>query len=349
MLLTQDIINQRIEANRKRKYEERLKRKEQKIEEMLSACEDEFVSKLCNLFINRWDCYAVQDNENPLLFPTIYKDLTIDIIKKSIDPNSDITIGIHQINNNKIKWLCYDIDKKHTPDTKLLSDQIIKYLKEWYNLTGYLEPSGSPDSYHIWVFTEPTEVDIALNFHKVFKDRLKYLSNPKVNVKAIEKVISRGYKNLGCMIKLPFNIQRKTNIRSELLTDILTIEPEKIPIIQESINQKIENTMLSKTSKFGGVFVCRGVTESVSSDIFEDIGICGYLISRMPNITTWLNVEEPDRSVLDFMIIKALVKIGISKKTIHMYLSSLPSSKTRLHDRGDDYFNITYNNVLKDF
>jgi len=66
--------------------------------------------------------------------------------------SEEITIGIHQIDDNKIKWLCYDIDKKHTEDPRLLSDQIVKYLKEWYNLHGYIEPSGSPDSYHVWIF-----------------------------------------------------------------------------------------------------------------------------------------------------------------------------------------------------
>ena len=95
---------------------------------MISSCEDKFIYKLCQLFINRWDCYTIQDNTNPLLFPTVYQELTIYIIKDSLNPNSNI-----KINENKVKWLCYDIDKKHTPITtnpKSISDQIIKYLNQ---------------------------------------------------------------------------------------------------------------------------------------------------------------------------------------------------------------------------
>jgi len=346
-LLTPEIIRQRAAKNKMKKVAEKERIKREKIDKMISSCEDKFIKKICELFINRWDCYAIQDNTNPLLFPTVYQELTIDAIKESLNPNSDITIGIHQIDNNKVKWLCYDIDKNHTPDPKSLSGQIIKYLKEWYNLHGHLEPSGSPDSYHVWIFTEPTDVDVAINFHKDFKNRLK---STGIDIKPIEKGISRGDKGLGCMIKLPFNIQRKTNKRSELLSDILTITIEKIPIISISKNQDDNKDIHTKRLQNGidsCCAVCNNTTEHVNDDIFENIDMCGDIISKIPSIMQWINNDNRDRSTLDFWIIKALVDVGISKKTIFKYLHSLPDAITKIHDRGDYYFDLTYNNAIK--
>ena len=351
-LMTPEIIKQRSIENRIKKEIENTRRKKEKIEKMISSCEDKFISKICELFINRWDCYAIQDNTNPLLFPTIYQELTIDIIKNSLTPNSDITIGIHQINEDKVKWLCYDIDKKHTPITtnpKLLSDQIIKYLNQWYNLQGYLEPSGSPDSYHIWIFTEPTDVDTAINFHKTFKNRLKYIG---IDTKTIEKGISKGDKGLGCMIKLPFNIQRKTNKQSELIADILTINQERLPDIQIPINQISQQSELYNTPKYGGVACVLNVTKRTEQGKFEDnfehnfedMLVCENIISLIPLDKLKL-LEEEDRSGLDFVIVKALAEANISKGVIYKYLKTIPRSK--IHVKEDNYFQRTYSRVLE--
>lgn len=348
-LLTPEIIMQRAAKNKMKKVAEKERIKREKIDKMISSCEDEFIKKICELFINRWDCYAIQDNTNPLLFPTVYQELTIDIIKESLSPDSNITIGIHQIDNNKVKWLCYDIDKKHTPDPKSLSDQIVKYLKEWYNLHGYLEPSGSPDSYHVWVFTELTDVDIAINFHKTFKNGLKSVG---VDVGAIEKGVSKGEKGLGCMIKLPFNIQRKTNKRSKLLADISNIIPERIPIVsvdkmQIQNTQKISQIITSNPKSDVFVSVCILASKDVCGDIFESNDMCWNIISKMPKIMHWMCEEQGrDRSILDYWIISALVDVGISKKTISKFLYALPDTITKIHDRGDSYFDLSYSKVI---
>jgi len=341
-VMTPEIIKKRSMEKKIRKVAETTRRKKEKIDKMINSCEDKFISKLCELFINRWDCYAVQDNTNPLLFPTVYKELTIDIIKDSLTPGSDITIGIHQIDDNKIKWLCYDIDKKHTEDPRLLSDQIVRYLKEWYNLHGYLEPSGSPDSYHVWIFTEPTDVNMAINFHKEFKNRLK---SAGIDIKPIEKGISKGDRGLGCMIKLPFNIQKKSNKRSELLADILNIIPEKIPMVQEQKQQTINRVPQSNISQYGGGLVCCYTPEGIKYDEFENVEMCEEIISKIPKIANRLRLLEPDRSGLDFVIIKALSEVGISKGTIYRYLKTVPNSK--VHVRGYDYFQMSYDSVIR--
>ena len=348
-LLTPEIIRQRALKNKMKKVTEKERIKREKIDKMISSCEDKFIKKICELFINRWDCYAIQDNTNPLLFPTVYQELTIDIIKESLNPNSDITIGIHQIDNNKVKWLCYDIDKKHTPDPKSLADQIIKYLLEWYNLHGHLEPSGSPDSYHVWIFTEPTDVDVAINFHKTFKNRLKSIG---VDTRSIEKGVSRGDKGLGCMIKLPFNIQRKTGMRSEMLANIFGITPEKIPIIQMTNIQESRRTELSKIENYG-VVLCALPNIKCKDDVkYKDninIEMCGVIISEIPKIIEKLkSPAKPDRSKLDYAIIRALVEFNIPKGVILQYLKTIPGSHTKVHDiRKDDYFQRTYNSVMR--
>lgn len=336
--MTLEIIRQRSIENKIKKAAENAKKKIEKIENIISSCEDKFVSKLCQLFINRWDCYAIQDNINPLLFPTVYQELTVDIIKNSLNPNSDITIGIHQINENNVKWLCYDIDKKHTPDPKLLSNQIIKHLKEWYNLKGYIEPSGSPDSYHVWIFIEPTDTDVAINFHKTFKNRLKSVG---IDIRTIEKGISKGDKGLGCMIKLPFNIQRKTNKRSELLADILTITQENLPQLQDI--KTLQQSEPPNEQKWGGVWGVLPVSKSTRRINYDDMLACKRIISSVPQDKLKL-LEEEDRSGLDFVIVKALTEANIPKDTIHQYLKTI--SRSKIHDRGDKYFQRTYSNVI---
>ncbi len=296
----------------------------------IKVIDNPYLLKLCNLFINRYDCYAIQDNRNPLLFPTIYNKLTINIIKDSLFGN--LTIGIHQISkDNKVKWLCYDFDKIHIAEPKKLIDLFIKYLKEWYNLTGYIELSGSQESYHVWIFIEPIDSEIAINFHKTFMNKLKL----KTITKGIEKGIAKGEKGLGCMIKLPGNIQRKNNNRSELLADIFKIVPQKLPIIET--HQHTPTTPRKSIGVCGGVLECNG---------FADIETCNKIISRNPKIDNRIKQKsETDRSGLDFLIVKCLSECKISKATIYEYLKTIPNSKA--HERDLTYFNNTYDNVIK--
>lgn len=292
------------------------------------------ILKYCNLFVNRYDCYAIQDNNKPELFPTYYNKLTIDIIKDSL--LGKLTIGIHQIDtNNKVKWLCYDFDKIHIAEPKKLIDLFIKYLKEWYNLTGYIELSGSPESYHIWIFIEPTDSETAINFHKSFLNMLKSIG---IDVKGIEKGISKGDKSLGCMIKLPFNIQRKNNKRSELLADILKIIPERLPELPVIQDYQHTHTTPEKV-KGGGGFV-------LECNELANIETCNKIIAKNPKILIRIKqISESDRSGLDFLIIKCLAECRISKDSIYKFLLTVSNSK--VHGRGYDYFCLTYDNVIK--
>jgi hypothetical protein len=182
------------------------------------------------LFINRFDRYSLQNPDAPEKFPDVKEPLTDHILLTGMLGGK--TIGTRSVNpeDNKIKSICYDIDGVHNENPKLVVDTIVRCLREWYNLTGHVEKSGSPDSYHVWVFLEPTDNDIAYEFDKAFKARLKALLN-SMGIETTPDSIDRGVqKGEGCMIKLPFNVQLKNNVRSEFLGDISKIQPEKLPV-----------------------------------------------------------------------------------------------------------------------
>ncbi len=102
-------------------------------------------------------------------------------------------------------------------------DEIVKHLKEWYNLTGYIELSGSPDSYHVWIFIEPVDNEIVLKFDKEFMEKC----DPSIN----RSICKRVEKGQGHMIKLPYTINIKNGVRSKFIDgiDISKIQPEKFP------------------------------------------------------------------------------------------------------------------------
>ncbi len=143
----------------------------------------------------------------------------------------DITIGFRPVNpeTNLCKWICYDIDKHSCEKTIYASnprkavDEIVNHLKEWYNLTGYIELSGSPDSYHVWIFIEPVDNEFALKFDQEFKKRC----DPVIN----QTICKRVESGQGHMIKLPYTINIKNGVRSKFIDgiDIGEIDPEKLP------------------------------------------------------------------------------------------------------------------------
>ncbi len=182
------------------------------------------------LFVNRYDRYSIQNPDAPEKFPDVKEPLTDPILLKSL--LGGITIGIRAINpdDNTIKWICHDVDAEYNKNPRLVADIMIKYLKEWYGLTGHLEKSGSPDNYHVWICLEPTNNDLAFVFDQSFKSRIKSVLN-SMGVEIQEHSIDRGVqKGEGGMIKLPFNIQLKNNVRSEFLGDISKIQPERLPV-----------------------------------------------------------------------------------------------------------------------
>ncbi len=187
------------------------------------------ISDIKRLFVARYDTYCLQDPKDPTKFPDTKEPLTDDIILNSL--LGRITIGVRPVNpeTNLCKWICYDVDKGSCKGTiyasnpRIAVDEIVKRLKDWYGLSGYIELSGSQDSYHIWVFIEPTDNDIVWEFDQEFKAKC----DPFIN----QAICKRVEQKSGHMIKLPYNIQLKNNVRCRFIDgiDISKIQHEKLP------------------------------------------------------------------------------------------------------------------------
>lgn len=210
------------------------------------------VHDIVRLFINRDDRYSLQDINNPDKFPDKNGILTYDIILKSL--KGEITIGTRPVNpkTNTIKWIAWDIDKDHNENPKAVAYALVKYLKEWYRLTGYIELSGSIDSYHVWVFLMDTNNDNAYNFDQDFRKRLKSIGIG-VDPNSIERGVQKGD---GGMIKLPYNIQRKEKYghkggRSRFIegVDLSKIVPEKLPAPWGNSQNPEINTLVPVTEE----------------------------------------------------------------------------------------------------
>lgn len=194
-----------------------------------------YLEDIKQLFIARWDTYSLYpaNYTGKEDVPQTYEPPTDDVILRAL--MCHITIGFLP-HDPKIKagykWICYDVDKKHCIGTIYESnprkavDEIVKNLKEWYNLTGYIELSGSPDGYHIWVFIEPTDRELVYKFDGDFKARC----DPSLN-KTIDKRVEKGN---GRMIKLPYTINLKNGVRGKFVdgVDLHKIQLEKLPIIK---------------------------------------------------------------------------------------------------------------------
>ncbi|MBI4895643.1 MAG: hypothetical protein HY831_04075 [Candidatus Aenigmarchaeota archaeon] len=166
-------------------------------------------------FINRDDAFAVmKDGLNEyfvvkeFLFPKYLKD--------HIDGQA--TIGVFQIaKDNTIKWLCWDFDAdSEEPQHLEIVLNEAKRLYEHLKILDYfplMEFSGRR-GYHVWLFLEKTEAELAQSFAKNIAEELA-LSNVEVFPKQA-RLDKKGY---GSMVKLPLGIHRVSNKRSFLLDD----------------------------------------------------------------------------------------------------------------------------------
>ena len=134
---------------------------------------------LINLILNRKDAYAVQ---NPTGGYSCIKTAVNDkMIESHLEGTQ--TLGAYQFDNeNKVCWLCADIDshpikgKEETEeDIQKRDDLAEENVEKLCNLLSYLgvpylkEASGSPHSYHVFIFVKPVSGEIA----KAFMDDIK--------------------------------------------------------------------------------------------------------------------------------------------------------------------------------
>ena len=176
-------------------------------------------SELLNLFVSRNDVYAEQSINGSYF--KVSNQITSTLLENHVA--GKITIGVYTLNTkNQVQWLCFDVDahpKDGESDEQLLQKQqkaeqeknaLCKFFED-VNIPYLLEASGTPFSYHVWVFVNPVAATKAKAFGN---DILKHLGIKKMEVFPKQTHInSQGYGNL---VKLPLATHRKNGMQSKL-------------------------------------------------------------------------------------------------------------------------------------
>lgn len=221
--------------------------------EILDSCEE-----LVKLIVNRYDAYAMQKSDGSYTkFSTKVSDETI---KKHLE--GIITIGTYQFNQeNKVKWICFDIDS-HPPKNVIESEEDIRKRNEKaeYNrermcnflnnadIPFLLEKSGSPHSYHIWVFLRPVDGKKAKKFATMIK------KESGIDCEVFPKQEEIGKDGYGNLVKVPLATHQKHKTQSQILVngefvrdftnlevEILDISAFKVPE-EKTVEKKVVPT-----------------------------------------------------------------------------------------------------------
>ena len=191
------------------------------------------VETLKALFVNREDCYCVQNMDGS--YTKIEEPLTNEVLARHL--KGEVTVGSYQLDlKSMVKWLCFDFDPEHLTDPtqtveKLLAvlfeekveEDNVKRFRVWPSAV-LLEASRYPDpSYHVWtLFSLPVHSKVArwLGLRCL---ELAGLSPKEVEVfpKQTELTKDRPYGNL---VKLPLGFHQVEKKWSRLL-DPETFEP----------------------------------------------------------------------------------------------------------------------------
>lgn len=160
--------------------------------------------------VSRSDAYAKQSKSGR--YVKIDGEVTDELLYAHV--NGDITIGAYQLHNGFINWICYDLDTHGNEDSRRTQVEllILSSRLDELKIPYYLELSGSPHSYHLWIFITDIDVSIA---HKFSRDIVIGLGLtceifPKQN---------NAEKPYGNLVKLPLGINQKNGNRSQFVDD----------------------------------------------------------------------------------------------------------------------------------
>jgi len=201
---------------------------------------EDLLGTIENLFISRKNNYPQQiDGKN--VYTVINKPLTKEIIQRHL--NGTITIGCWQVNDNKVKWICFDFDgdlKEEFEKAKKLF-----YLLKEKKFNPLLEFSGRR-GYHIWIFIEPTDLSIA----RIFALEISKTYSPN---EVFPKSKNLTGKKFGFQVKLPLGLHRVTMLRSYLFDENLKpLNQEQSRNFLIKIKEMKRNKIVFKNLKFFG-------------------------------------------------------------------------------------------------
>lgn len=191
------------------------------------------VEALKTLFVNREDCYCVQNNDGS--YTKIEEPLTNEVLERHL--KGEITVGSYQLAfDNTVKYLCFDFDPEKLDDPKATVVKLFNALFEIkeedpdkkrprvWPYAVMLEASRYDDpSFHAWIFFEPrvpAQVAKWLGFRFL---ELAGLNPKQIEVFPKQSELSKD-RPYGNFVKLPLGLHRKEGKKSRIL-DYATFEP----------------------------------------------------------------------------------------------------------------------------
>jgi len=193
----------------------------------------ETVRMLGDLFVNRADCYCLQNKDGS--YTKVDAPLANDVLERHL--KGEITVGSYQLaEDNTVKYLCFDFDPEKLDDPKATVVKLLNILLElkeeepgkirprMWPYAVMLEASRHDDpSFHIWIFFNPcvpAQVARWLGFRCL---ELAGLNPKQIEVFPKQAELSKD-RPYGNFVKLPLGLHRKAGRRSRIL-DHATFEP----------------------------------------------------------------------------------------------------------------------------
>jgi len=181
-----------------------------------------------HLFVHRSSVFAVQVKfADKWGYVPIYRELTVHEIDRHL--SGKVTLGVYALNtDNTVKWICFDIDGSHVENPESVRDLIFnRCIDRFTKSCVRIESSGSPHSYHVWLFINPIP---ALYARALGHDILKDIEN----VELFPKQSTLQGKALGNLVKLPLGFHRKSDTWSKI-ADLETVVPRVIDVSEIEI------------------------------------------------------------------------------------------------------------------
>lgn len=215
-----------------------------------------YIEDIRDFFFGRTDAYGLWNNDT---WVTIKEELTDKILLKHL--NKEITIGIYPYyrKNNLwyCKWICIDIDDHNEKDIQKLKEKLdtrtyeIKILiKDYYKIErNNIGREISGRGYHIWIkLKDFTPLERAYKFKRIIEGLLLEVFNISTEINPKQNEIKGN--DLGNFVKLPFGINRKSNVECKML-DTFDISAQGVgyEIAEEYIIQKEESKKEIKEKK----------------------------------------------------------------------------------------------------
>jgi len=181
-------------------------------------------STLYRMFCHRNEVYAQQFQDSSgkwgfsKMLDYIRRETVIDHI------TGKKTIGVYEIGlDDDVTWGCFDVDSHGDGETGEVARDKVRSLcdvLEVYGVPFMLEASGSPGSYHIWIFFKRTRTYNAYRFMRQVAREAKVKG---IEIWPKQKKLDKNGK-FGNLVKLPICLHNKTGARSAFL-DAETFEP----------------------------------------------------------------------------------------------------------------------------